>query len=119
MVAQGQLLRLATLTGVEQAEDVQDGEHEGNDGQLDPDDVVGGMGEQAGSLEGPEAIGSDGDRGGDRQGRFRNDSEYWSSTSRCAPRSRPSRECSAVRFPVTMNRAANEVNTRNQLERWT
>ena len=40
VITQGELLGFSALTGIEQAEDVQDGEHERDHGELDPDDLV-------------------------------------------------------------------------------
>ena len=45
MITQGDLLGLPALTGIEEAEDVQDREHQGDHGQLNPDDLVPAMGE--------------------------------------------------------------------------
>src|SRR5580704_9658048 len=50
--------------------DVQDGQHEWDHRELDPDDLVAGVRQQAGSLEGPEAVRGDGDRRRDGEGRL-------------------------------------------------
>ncbi len=62
MVIQGQVFGFAAVTGVEKAQDVQDREDEGNDGQLHPDDTFPAMGEQPGAIERPKAVRRDRDR---------------------------------------------------------
>jgi hypothetical protein len=56
MVMERQLLGLAPIAGVQHPEDVQDGQDQGEDGELDPDHVAAGMSEKPSTVERPQAV---------------------------------------------------------------
>jgi len=114
----GELFGLTPATLLDGKLNDENGEHEGNDRQLEPHNVLGAVAkpEPSCTFECPKAVRRHGDRHGQHADTLKNAAGYAASADRCSPPRSFSTACSTLRFPATISREPNEATIRNQGE---